>query len=393
MNAARANLGTQPMLTLGIAVLLYAFSIILIDIAPFFIGMYVDHLGLSLSEAGVVQTVDQAGGVLGAVAGFVLMPKLAWRTLLVVASVIATIANVLTGFVDSFVMLMIIRFLSGFGVLLITTVTACILARALVPDRAFGIGLAVAMALSAVAVIMLDWLRIEYGYAASLGSGAIWLGAGIFLCFLLPGALGHVDGAPQEEGAAPENAAMRTMGITALIALGLFGLSVNVVYAYIERVGIANGLDSSSVAAALALGYVFATAGGLIPTIFGAAGGRLKWIILTTLVFFASLYVLYTANTVALYTLAYAIYASVWNMGLAYYMSLTVENDPAGHYTRSMYIVNVAAQSIGPAIAAMILTGAPLGMIFIVAPLPALLAAGMVIVMAARARKRLVHAG
>lgn len=379
-------MGNSPLFTLGVAALLYAFSIVLIDIAPFFIGMYVDYLGLSLSQAGFVQTVDQAGGVLGAIAGFFLMPRASWRNLVIVASIIATAANVATAMVDGYTTLLVVRFVSGFGVVLITTVTACILARSLMPDRAFGLGLALGMALSAVAIWLLDGLRLEYGHSVALGSGAIWLGAGLLLALLLPGTLGGSVDSPDSANLDAPDTGSQALGRSALIALGLFGISVNVVYGYVERIGIANGLEISGVASALALGYVFSAFGSLIPTIFGAIGGRMKWVALTTLVFVASLYGLYSANTVALYTVAFAVYASVWNMGLAYYMSMTAENDPEQKYTRAMYIVNVAAQSAGPAIAAAVLTESPLSVIFLIAPVPALLAAGLVIFANARTR-------
>jgi MFS family permease len=396
MTRVQRNLGETPRITLAIAALLYAFSIVLIDIAPFFIGIYVDYLNLSLSQAGFVQTVDQAGGVLGAITGFFLMPRIIWRNIIIVASVVATAANVVTAMADSYAMLLAVRFVSGFGVVLVTTVSACILARSLMPDRVFGIGLAVAMILSAVAVWLLDWLRVDYGYAVSLGSGAIWLGAGLVLSFLLPRSIGgprdNADavGAEAEgmDSLALDRSALdrSAMGRSALIALGLFGISVNVVYGYVERIGIANGLDQSGIASALALGYIFSALGSLVPTIFGAMGGRLKWIALTTIIFIATLYGLYAANTVALYTLAFAVYASVWNMGLTYYMSLIAENDPQHKYTRAMYIVNVAAQSVGPAIAASLLTGAPLTIIFVIAPVPALIAAVLIFTVARRTR-------
>lgn len=76
-----SGLGVRPVKTLAIACILYALSIILINIAPFFVGLYVDTLHISLSEAGFVQTIDQAGGIIGAVLGFFLMPRLSWRTL------------------------------------------------------------------------------------------------------------------------------------------------------------------------------------------------------------------------------------------------------------------------------------------------------------------------
>jgi len=387
MEKTQLGLGDQPTLTLGIAALLYAFSIVLIDIAPFFIGIYVDYLNLSLSQAGFVLTIDQAGGVLGAIVGFFLMPRIAWRKLIIVASIIATMANFVTAMVDSYMMLLVVRFVSGFGVVLITTVSACILARSLMPDRVFGIGLALAMTFSAVAVWVFDWLRVDYGYAASLGSGAIWLGAGILLAFLLPRSIGDPTESYDISGGGARASGSQVVGLAALIALGLFGISVNVIYGFVERIGLANGLDNSGVASALALGYVFSAFGSLIPTIFGAVGGRMKWIVLTTVVFFVSLCGLYSANTIALYTMAFAVYASAWNMGLAYYMSLTAENDPEQKFTRAMYIVNVAAQSVGPAIAAAVLAGAPLSIIFVIAPLPAMIAVALVLVFVSRSKK------
>lgn len=386
-------LGSRPLMTLTLAAVIYAISIILIDIAPFFIGMYVDVFGLSLSQAGFVQSVDQVGGILGAFAGFFLMPRVAWRTLVVVASLIATTANVLTAMVDSYFLLSIVRFMSGFGVVLITTVTACTLARAASPDRAFGIGLALGMSLSAVAVWMLDALRQEYGFAASLGSGVPWLAAGLLLALFLPGTLGGRTTALDEIPAVESKSHTRAMGWSALVALFLFGISVNVVYGYVERVGLANGLDQNGVTNALAFGYIFSAFGSAIPSIFGAVGGRMKWIALTTFLFLGSLLALYMSDSVSLYTVAFGLYASAWNMGLAYYMSLTAENDPEEHFTRMMYIVTVAAQAIGPAIAAAALTGAPLSVVFVIAPAPAVLAAVLVFVMASRTiRKAKVEA-
>lgn len=383
-----AKLGDRPLTTLALAVIIYAISIILIDIAPFFIGMYVDALGLTLSQAGFVQTVDQAGGILGAIAGFFLMPRVAWRTLIVLAALIATVANVLTAMVDTYFLMATVRFVSGFGVVMITTVTACMLARAASPDRAFGIGLALGMLLSAVAVWLLSALRQEFGFAASLGSGAFWLTAGFILAFFIPATVGGRDSAPRELFTDENVSSSNMMGWAALTALFLFGISVNVVYGYVERVGLANGLNQAGVANALAFGYIFSAFGSAVPSIFGAVGGRMKWIALTTLLLLGSLLALYLADSVSLYTVAFGLYASAWNMGLAYYMSLTAENDPEERFTRMMYIATVAAQSIGPAIAAGALTGASLSVVFVIAPVPALLAAVLVFAVAFRAARK-----
>jgi predicted MFS family arabinose efflux permease len=361
-----------------VACVLYGFSLILIDIAPFFIGLYVDHLGLTLSQAGLVQSVDQAGGVLGAISGFFLMPRARWRTIIVAASLVATLGNVLTAFADGYLVLCVIRFVAGFGVVLITTVTACVLAQAAVPVRAYGAGLALGMTLSAVAIWLLEALRAQFGDAAALGSGALWLGLGAVLALLLP-----LDLDGPSEPALPEDVPQmkggaRNAGRLALLGLLLFGVSVNVIYAFIERIGLTNGLDQGSVANAMAFGYIFSGLGSLIPTIFGESGRHLRWIGITTVVFLSSILGIYLAHSTAFFTVAFAIYASAWCMGLAFYMSMTAENDPSHRYTRMIYVVNVAAQSVGPAIGTLVLARASLTAVFIVTPLPALLAALLV---------------
>lgn len=364
--------------TLAIACLLYAFSLILIDIAPFFIGLYVDHLGLTLSQAGLVQTVDQAGGVLGAVAGFFLMPRANWRTVIVAASIVAAVGNAFTAAADGFFVLCAIRFVVGFGVVLVTTVTACVLAQAVVPVRAYGAGLALGMTLSAVAIWLLEGLRSHFGDAAALGSGALWLGLGAVLALLLPRSLNGPSEPVMPEEVPRMKGGGRNAGRIALVGLLLFGVSVNVIYAFIERIGLSNGLDQRAVANAMAFGYIFSAGGSLIPTLFGESGRHLRWIAITTMVFLASLLGIYGAHSTLLFTIAFAIYASAWCMGLAFYMSMTAENDPGHRYTRMIYIVNVAAQSVGPAIGTLVLTRASLSAVFLVTPLPALVAAFLV---------------
>lgn len=365
------ELGVRPARTLAIACVLYALSIILINIAPFFVGLYVDTLHISLSEAGFVQTIDQAGGIVGAVLGFFLMPRLSWRTLAFFAALVATIANAATALADSYVLLCLIRFVAGFGVVLLTTVSACALARARVPDRAFGAGLTLGMLLSAVAIWVLDAIRSDFGYSASLASGALWLFVAAGLALLLPRELrGRTDKAGAF-GADLEQSNVRVLGKVGLLALLLFSISANVGFSFTERVGLDNGLEPSAIANSFAIGCIFSVAGCLMPTIFGAAGGRIKWLVITTTLFIISLWLFYIATNVTLYVVAFSIYLSVFNMGLAYYMSVVAENDPEEHYTRAIYIVNVTAQSLGPAIGALVLIGYPIAAVFLIAPIPA----------------------
>lgn len=380
----KSGLGAHPRITLAIACTLYGLSLVLIDVAPFFVGMYNDTLRISLSQAGFVQTIDQAGGVVGAVLGFILMPRAPWRLLILGASLAATVANALTGMADSYLLLCSVRFASGLSVVLLTTVCACIMARATVPDRAFGAGMAISLLLSAAAIWLLDALREYIGYGAALSSGALWLGAAVFLSLLLPAGLrgGTVDlGSRDGEGT---RLGAIAFGKIALVGLLLFAVGANVVSGFTERVGLANGLNPAQVANAAAFSYILSIVAVLIPTAVGVIGGRLKWIAFTTLLFFGAIWALYESTTTFSYTIAFAAYLSAWGLGLTYYMSLVADNDPDEKFTRMIYIINVAAQAIGPAIGAMLVAKGSLSIVLLAAPFPAAAALVIIAVYAAR---------
>lgn len=361
-------------MALTIACILYALSIILINISPFFIGLYADTLHISLSEAGFVQTVDQAGGVLGAVLGFLLMPRLSWRTLAFVAALIATIANGATALADSYILLCLVRFVAGFGVVLLTTVSACILARAVVPDRAFGAGLTLSILLSALAIWTLNAIRVDYGYSLSLASGALWLAVAAGLALLLPRDLrGSTSAASALKPETGQRVRLMS-GRIGLAALLLFATSANAGFSFTERIGLDNGLNPDAIANSFVIACLFSLVGCALPAVFGASGGRIKWLGATTIFFIVALWLFYIATTVTLYVAAFAIYISVFSMGLTYYMSVVAENDPDERYTRAIYIVNVVAQSIGPAIGSIVLIGYPVSVVFLIAPIPAIAA-------------------
>lgn len=373
--------------TLALGVGVYSLSVILIGLAPLFVGAYVDDYRLTLSEAGFVQTVDQAGGVAGAIASYYLMRPFDWKMLLVISGMIAMLANSATGFVDTLDALCVVRFLAGFGVTVIMAVSICLLALSPAPDRTFGIGLAAGTLLSSAAIWLFHEAQIGLGPRVGIWSTSGWLALATALAIMLPAGLGGgrllAGAGDPAHGLVPGNA----IGRSGLAALLLFGIGLNIVYGFIERAGIANGLSSADVAAALSIGYLLSAAGSLVPAVFGAEQGRLKWIAATTLLNVGSVWAVYNAATVTTATIAFAVFVTGWNMGLAYYMGLIAANDPSERYTRMMYSANVAAQSLGPAISSLALTHASLASIFLISPVPLIAAALLVIGIAAAKAK------
>ena len=206
----------------------------------------------------------------------------------------------------------------------------------------------------------------------------------VFLSLLLPADLrgGTVDlGSRDGEGT---RLGAIAFGKIALVGLLLFAVGANVVSGFTERVGLANGLNPAQVANAAAFSYILSIVAVLIPTAVGVIGGRLKWIAFTTLLFFGAIWALYESTTTFSYTIAFAAYLSAWGLGLTYYMSLVADNDPDEKFTRMIYIINVAAQAIGPAIGAMLVAKGSLSIVLLAAPFPAAAALVIIAVYAAR---------
>ena len=373
-------------IAMGAGTLIYALSIVLISVSPIMAGLYADVLKLSNSEVGWILSIEQAGCVGGAIFAFWATPRVRWRALIIGASLVALLANALTGFMTDFISLAAARLVSGVACNTITLVATCQLARADEPDRAFGVGLFSACIINGLWVWLFSTSREALGYKATIGSGALLFVASMLLALVVPRNLGGPgDAGPRLDtptGAqAPTDPTPARAGLAALV---LFGISLTIVWGFLERLGSANGLSNNEIDWSLGLGLLGSGLGSLPPALFGDAGNRVRMLSITTALLLAALILTWSSRGVVMFTVAVSLLAGAWNMGLAYYMAQTSTNDASGHYTRAIYIAIAASQSIGPGVAAIILDHASLSSVLIVSPLPAVVALALVIAVGRR---------
>lgn len=365
----KSSLTTSAMVA---SVLIYSLSIVLITVSPIMAGLYADQLSLSVSEVGWILSIEEAGAVAGALLAFWLASRVRWKTLLVSASIVAIVANFLTGSTTELASLAITRFASGVASNTVTLIASCLLARAAQPDRAFGTGLLVSCVINALWVWLLNTARQTLGYEMTIGAGALLFVTTALLSFFLPRHLGGPrdtwrfanDGIPDET----VNPWPARAGLTGLV---LFGISLSMVWGFLERLASANGLSSNAISWAFGLGLLGSGVGALAPTLFGDAGNRIRMLLITTSAVFVALGLTWYSREVIMFTVSVSLLAGAWNMGLAYYMAQTSTNDTNGRYTRAIYIAIAGSQSIGPAIAALLLSHATMLSVFLFSPLPA----------------------
>jgi len=359
--------------TLG-ATYIYGASIALLGIYPLMAGLYRDRLGLGLPEVGWVLGVEQSGCAIGSLLGFWLTPRFRWRTLIVGACIAAFVANVLTAGAGSFVPLVLLRFVSGIGMALTTVVSACVLARSTSPDRAYGAGFFLQCVLAAIGVWLFGEVHRTIGYGAAIGSGAVWFGTAALVGLTVPanlaGSAGNVVAVSNEE-----RRRMRPLLATGgLFGLVLFGTCTNGIWDYLDSIGLAHGLSTSEIDRGIWLGVLGGAAGGLIPMLIGAGGGRIRMIAITTFLLLGNLYCITVSNGPMAFIVNIAVFVSVWNLGIVYYMALTIEHDATGWYTRLMNFAAVVGQAAGPFVASIVVSNGSLGRLVMASTVPAIFA-------------------
>lgn len=364
------------------AVFIAASALVLMGVQPILIGLYADHLHLTLSQNGWVIAAEQLGACTGAVIGYWLSTRVRWKASITGACAVAAVANILTALAVDIPALVIVRFTSGLATTLAYTVAIYCLGHARTPERAFGVVFVLQTVFMSIDAIMLPTVVKHLGYAVGIVSGSAWFVAAIMAAQWLP-----KDAAPVAIRAPQQNAPDRyyAVGVGALIGSFLLELSVFAVWGFLERVGRRNGISDELIGYAIAIGVLGGIPGGLLPAAVGARFGRLKMVGAATVLLILS----YAALVHELGWLSYSVWVTVlnlgWVLGIVYYMGLAVHNDPDGRFTRLLPFSQTFGTAVGPACSALATGKDQLWPIFLIASFAAV--TGMATVLGAQATR------
>lgn len=200
-------------------------------------------LGVSESAAGQSITIYALATALTAIPLNAVLRNWGRRTVLVLALLTFVAANVVSAFTDSFVLLLVVRFVAGVGAGLIWSNLGGYAARLVAPHlqgKAITIAMAgtpIALALGLPAGTFLGGVA---GWHATFGAvaavGALLL---VWAFVALPNVKGQGDG-----DHVPFRTILRTPGVAVILWVGAgFMIAHNMVYTYIGPLAIAAGLD------------------------------------------------------------------------------------------------------------------------------------------------------
>lgn len=329
--------------------LVYPLGPAAVILMPLIVGGVIDHYGFSEQQAGLVASMEGLGLVLGLLVGAQWVRRLSWTRMLCVGLAAYALVNLLSAGVQDLAALAAARLLSGFCGGSVFAIVNAALGDNRAPDRAFGLAQAVqgVMMFAAFAAAPLLPAGRLVGTLFLLFAAAAVL---MMLCLLR-----FPDRGAKREDAAPT--AIDHAGHKRLIWIGLFGgllyyASVFGFWDFLERIGVAAGLQPNAISLALGASQIAAVAGGLIAAFASDRFGRILPLAVAATGQLFVLWLLLGPFALASYFIGACLYQGLYIIATSYMLGVIAKLDGGGKYVVIMNAMLGIGVAIGPSIAA-----------------------------------------
>lgn len=304
--------------------------------APFLIGALI-AAQWSEASAGSLLTIELIGASLGSAASFFARSRISPTTALLWTMIAHGLSGIIfLSFPGEFAPLSTIRGFAGLGEGFCLSAAYGFLSRGKEPDRLFAILLVATLLVSALGLwaipIILDAIQLQ---------GLFWILAGIGLILAAAAHQSRSDAVSMEKADRPLRITARLFA--ALAAVWLFFGGQGMIWAFIEQIGLKNGIEHTDIGAALAISSITGLAAAGIATVLGGRLGQ-RWPVafglVLTLPFLA---LLGTKQTLEVYTLIACALQFNWCFATPYIMSgLTLLSD-----SKRLIALGVTLQLVG----------------------------------------------
>ncbi len=320
---------------------------------PLIVGGLIDSFNFSEQQAGAVATAEGLGMVCGLLIASTWVRKVTWRRALFAALLAYAALNLLSTTMQGHTPLMLLRLCTGLAGGSVFAIVVAALGDNREPDRAFGIAQAMQGLLMGVMFVYAPPLMGKLGVF-----GVFYMMAGLavltMLCLTRFPNQGVIT---LEHQASTSNHA----SATPLLYLGLFGgfvyyLAVFGFWGFIERMGQQAGLDPQTIGNALGVSQIAAIIGALLAAVAAQRFGRTLPILLALI---GQLWVLWTLvgqfSSFSFYAGA-CIYQGLYVMATSYQLGVIATLDNQGKFIVLMTALQGFGASLGPSIAAALLS-------------------------------------
>jgi len=339
----------QSTAILGVITLGVIGSIVFL-LLPMLIGAFTENLSLSAAQVGLLGSADMTGMFIAAVAATGWIRSYNWRAIAALACALLIVCHVLSGFVQSFGPLFLIRVIAGFAGGSLMSIALTSLGDTRQPDRFFALFIAGQLTLGGLGLWLFPGFLAQFGLGGVFVSLAlVVLGATLFIPFI-PQQGRKIEPAvtsPSKDRA--ENHVMLP-GLMSLLACFIFNMGIMAVWAYLERMGNAAGLEASFIGSTLALSLLGALFGALLAAVIADRFGRMIPLIITVVVQVIALLLLGGELSRNAFLAGVMLFAFAWNFPVPFQLAITVTMDFSGR----LVVLFLSAVKLGYAAAPVI---------------------------------------
>ena len=322
----------RPAAIFGVTALGVIGSIVFL-LLPMLIGAFTENLSLSTTQVGLLGSADMAGMFLAAAVATAWIRRYNWRAVAALACGLLIICHLLSGFVQAFVPLFLIRVLAGFAGGSLMSIALTSLGDTRHPDRFFALFIAGQLTLGGLGLWLFPGLLARFGLGGVFSALALVVLGAMLLIPSISQQGRKIEPAARASASGVTNRTINPAmlpGVMALLACFIFNLGIMAVWAYLERMGNAAGLEAGFIGGTLAVSLVGALFGALFAAIIADRFGRVMPLVVTVVIQGVALSLLSGELSRNAFLVGVMLFAFGWNFPVAYQLAITVSIDVSG---------------------------------------------------------------
>ncbi len=340
-------------ITIAAAVALSCIGVFGLIPQPLIVGALQDVLGFSSQQAGLISAAEVFGAALASIFAAFWIQRVNWRVAAMFAIAVVVGGNLLSGVQTSYGALLALRGAVGFlGEGTAFVIAISVISNTRETDRNFAFSIAAQVAFGVVAFASLPFAVASYGLA---GIFLPLAGVAILIAPLLRWLPAHSS--RQATGGANSSSVSLAPAIIALGILLIWCIGLGGIYAFEERIGVAGGLEATTVGSALAVAVAIGFLGALAASWVADRWGRIPPVSVALLAQVGAIALLQGDLSWTQFAITASVFHFFWNFTGPYLMGMVATSDPTGRIAVLMPAAQTGGFAVGTALAGNLMTG------------------------------------
>ncbi len=322
---------------------------------PVYLEVIGSHLSLNEQQIGWLASTDSVGLALATLLFSIFIKRLNFRKVVLTGVIITVIGNLLSALTQDFLLLCLVRSVTGFGEGLIVAVGISSIGMTSKPNRWFGFYTAAIVAVQALGLLVVPIIYDHLSFSGVFISMAVFYLIPLVVMKILPSKSDDYHLNKGDEF--PTFKQSKRLFNLALLGLLFFYMSIGGVWTYISFMGTNAGLTLTFVSRALALTMIAGLVGALIFAIIGKLAKKIGLLFFSLLAMSLSLWGVNSEITETRYLVALCVFSFFWSIAGARLFAVISDVDHSGKYISAAQTVVGVGYIFGPILASTLVSG------------------------------------